>query len=386
LPDSTKGETNIISGYGEMPGDYYFFCLSYSNVPAILSVVDGLDAGGVSIHIIVHMESHRLFWEELVKSKNLNWEVISIDTGAPERLYNPVSWFRVRRSIRQTYRGYFQALHGAQIYFFSLIPPLPVLTLIKRLAGKSSIYFLDCDKRVFPEWHSVKNEVYRILVRLLYAVKVNMVRVADGAAPMLSRDFLNSAGVSELNGQHFYNPEVLRRYDFITGERDEIIRLVLLDDDCFIYEIPASGVAYGVVSNTKKIIDANFQKSEVIFKRHPNPAFHTRQFGAIYEGYSEYPYYVPADFMFLNTDIKFVVGGFSTTLAIASKRFGVRAVSYLKLVTLRDEAFKEQMVDILKTESDDKIAFPESWEELGLLLSPSPEKTLPVAASTDMGE
>ena len=365
-----------LKGDGLMPGNYYFFSLSYSNIPAILSIIEKLDSTDANINIIVHIESHRLFWQELIRSKYSPWRVIFLNT-VEGSLKNPLLWFKTRQSTRRMFKMYFQALRDAHIYLFSLSPPLQVLTLIKLLTRRNSIYFLDCDRRVFPKWHSLRSSIYRLLLHFLYGIDVDMVRIGDSAAPFLARSFIKKAKVQQLTRQDYqdyYDVGILQKYDFVDSEIKAGKHIVLLDDDCYLYESPTSREAYYRMLNTlKKVIESNFSRGEVLFKRHPNPAFHTRDFAPIYRDYLEYPYYVPADFIFLDPNIRFVVGGHSTTLASAARYFNVKSISYLKLVPFHNEDFKAHIIELLKSESDNKIAFPDSWEELNSLLSCSTE-------------
>lgn len=354
-----------------MPSDYYFFSLSYSNIPAILSIAERLDSTESNVHIIVHIESHRLFWQELIKVNHLKWQVIFLDISREGSLKNPLSWFQTRQSLKRTFQAQFQALHNAHVYFFSLSPPLPVLAMIDRLARRNTIYFLDCDQRDFPKWRGLRNRAYRFLVRIIYEIDVDMVRIGDSAAPFLSEDFIKQAQVQQLTGQHYYDVAILKKYDFVGDDIKAGKRLVVLDDDCYLYEAPSNGETGKALSTLKKVIASKFPDREVLYKRHPNPAFHTRNFDSIYGDYVEYPYYVPADFIFFNPDIELVIGGFSTTLALAAKHFNTRAISYLKLIPFQNEVFKDSIIETLRSESNDKIAFPDSWEELNSLLTGS---------------
>ena len=360
-----------------MPNDYYFFSLSYSNIPAILSIIekiDKLNSISSNIHIIVHIESHSLFWQQLIRFHNLEWQVIFLDTNVAESLKNPLSWLKIRQSIKRTFKTHFQDLRDAQIYFFSLSPPLQVLALIKLLARNNRVYFLDCDRRTYPKWHNLINTVYRLLVRLSYGVDIELVRVGDSALSFLAEGFIKKAKVQQLACQHYYDVRILKKYDFVDSEIKAGKRIVLLDDDCYLYEPPSSREAYKMLKTLRKVIESNFSKSEVLFKRHPNPMFHTKDFGSIYGDYLEYPYYIPADFIFLGPNIELIIGGFSTTLAIAARHFNIRSISYLKLVPFQNEGFKAHIIETLMSESDNKIAFPDSWQELNSLLSCSAHK------------
>lgn len=353
-----------------MMNRYDFFSLAYSNVPPILSIIEKLYIKNLNINIVVHIESHRLFWQDLIKHNNVKWKLIFLNTDIKGSLKNPLSWIRIRKHINLLFKKNFQSVCDSHIYFFSSSFALMVFALIKLLAKRNRLYFIDCDKRVYPEWYNLKNIGKWFLMRLLYRVDIKIVKIGDRAAPTLSKHFFEKAKVQRIGEREdFYDTEVLRKYNPINGEITFKKKIVLLDDDCWMPGYSSSEDIYKMLDILKKIIETNFSKSEILFKRHPNPQFHTTDYNSIYKDYSEYPYYVPADFIFLEPNIKFVIGRNSTVLPIASLHHGVKAISYLRLVPFQDERFKNRLIEILKKESSNEIVFPNSWDALSYLLS-----------------
>jgi len=345
--------------------------LAYTNIPAILSIIEKLNVKNPNINIVLDTKFHRKFWQELIENNKLNWKVLFLNVPHYS-LRKIFSWVRIRQSIRRLFEMNFQSLHNSHIYFFSSSWSLVMFSLIKLLAERNMIFFIDCDKRVFPEWKNLRNVIYKFLVHLIYRVEARIVNVGDRPAPMLSESFFEKAKVERVGElKNFYDYRILRKYDFVSNSITAGKRIVLLDDDYCVYESISSREAYKILNNLKKIIDANFSKNEVLFKRHPNPLFHTKNFSLIYDNYIEYPYYVPSDFTFLEQNIRFVVGGASTTLPIASKYYNIKTISYIKLAPCRNENFKNLIIGILKAESDDKIEFPDSWDKMSSLLKKS---------------
>jgi len=353
-----------------MINNYYFFSLAYSNVPQILSIIEKLDIKNPNINIVVHIKSHRLFWRELIKHNNLKWKVIFLNTNIKGSLKNPLSWIRIRKRIDLLFKRNFQSVCSSHIYFFSSSFGLMVFALVKLLAKRNRLYFIDCDKRVYPEWYDLKNIVKWFLMRLLYRVEIKIVKVDDHTVPTLSKRFFEKAKIQEIGEREdFYDTEILKKYNFANGSITINKRIVWLDDDIGSYVSLSSEGVCQILNKLKNIIEGNFSKNEILFKRHPNLHFHTRNFSSIYGSYSEYPCYVPADFIFLEPSIKFVIGGCSTVLPIASLHHSVKAISYLRLVPFRNESYKNYIIGILKKESNNKIILPDSWDALRSLLS-----------------
>lgn len=355
-----------------MSNNYYFFCLAYSNIPAILSIIEKKDISKLNICVVVTFESHKLFWLELIEDNNLKWKVIFLDIYPGGKMRNPLTWIRIRKLIMKLFKSNFQFVHNSNIYFFSSSFSLAIFALIKILSRTNIVYFLDCDKRISPIWYKLyklKSIALLVLGYLFYKVDIKIVNVDDNPVPTLSNRFFKKLKIKRITDQEYpYDIEIISKYNFVNSNITADKCVVLLDDDCYSFS-SFSGVEFqGILSKLKKLIELNYIKSEILFKRHPNPAFHKKEFSLIYSDYSECPYYVPADFIFLEPTIRCVIGGFSTTLGIAAKYYNVKAISYIKLVSFRSEGYKNRVIKILEAESDNKIVFPDSWEELNSLL------------------
>lgn len=347
---------------------YYFFSLAYTNIPVILAIIEKINFKNPNINIVLHTKFHRKFWQELIENNKLNWKVLFLNV--PHYSFkNIFSWIKIRQLIRRLFKMNFGSLHNSYIYFFSSSSSVVMFSLIKLLAARNRIFFIDCDKRVFPKWQNLRNIIYKFLVYLIYRVEARIVNVGDRPMSILSERFFEKAKVERVGElKEFYDHRILRRYNFVSNSIAAGKRIVLLDDDYCAYESISSREAHKILNTLKKIIDTNFSKNEVLFKRHPNPLFHTKNFSSIYDDYIEYPCYIPSDFIFLEPNIRFVIGGASTTLPIASKYYNVKSISYIKLAPCHNDKFKNLLIRILKAESDDKIEFPESWDEMISLL------------------
>jgi hypothetical protein len=228
---------------------------------------------------------------------------------------------------------------------------------------------LDCDKRRYPSFYNIKSIAYLILGNLVYNIEIKIVNVDDKPVPTLSYRFFKNRNIKNISAKEYpYDTNILSGYNLDNGEVPKNKRIVLLDDQCNISSSHSRMELSIILRKLKEIIKSNFSQDQVLFKRHPNPEFYSKEFDSIYSPFSEYPYYIPADFIFLHPNIRFVIGGFSTTLATASKYDNIRSISYIKLVPFNNEDYRNQIIKFLKSESEDKIFFPDSWDELNLLL------------------
>lgn len=357
-----------------MSNNYYFFCLAYSNIPAILSIIERKGISKSNIYIVVTLESRRLFWQELIKYNNLKWKIMFLEKIPNYNLKNPLNWYKIRKDIKRIFENNFEQVCYSNIYFFSHSFALDAFALIRMLyQTKNKIYFLDCDKMEYPKWrklHKLKNVIGLLISGYIcYGVDIS---IADCGRPFptLSKRFFKNLNIQRLSEKKYpYDINILRKYNFTSKHITKNKSIVLLDDDCFSQSSLSKEEFSNFLSRLKNIIDSNFKRSEVLFKRHPSIAFHTKQFNSIYSDYSECPSYISADFIFTEPSIRWVIGGYSTVLRDIPKYYNnMKSISYLKLLTFRNENMKKIFIKRHIEESDNKINLPNSWEELNLLL------------------
>lgn len=358
-----------------MSNDYYFFCLAYSNIPAILSIVERKGISKSNIYIVVTLESRRLFWQDLIKYNNLKWKIIFLEKIPNYNLKNPLNWHKIRKDIKLIFENNFKFVNYSNIYFFSHSFALDAFALIKILSkAKNKIYFLDMDKFEYPKWHKLYKlkRVIGLLILgyLCFGVDIS---IADCGMPFptLSKRFFENLNVQKLSEKKYpYDIDILRKYNFVNKDITENKSIVLLDDDCFPQSSLSKENYLIFLGKLKSLIDLHFKRSEVLFKRHPSIAFHTKEFNSIYIDYSECPSYISTDFIFIEPSIRWVVGGRSTVLKNIPKYYNnVKSISYLKLLPFHDKKkLKKILIKRHIKESDNKINLPNSLEELNLLL------------------
>ena len=187
-----------------MSNNYYFFCLAYSNIPVILSIIERKGISKSNIYIVVTLESRRLFWQDLIKYNNLKWKIIFLEKIQNYNLKNPLNWYKIRRDVKRIFENNFKFVNYSNIYFFSHSFALDAFALIRMFSqAKNKIYFLDCDKMEYPKWrklHKLKDVIgLLILGYICYRVDIS---IADCGRPFptLSTRYFEKAKIKRLNG------------------------------------------------------------------------------------------------------------------------------------------------------------------------------------------
>jgi len=109
------------------------------------------------------------------------------------------------------------------------------------------------------------------------------------------------------------------------------------------------------------------------FKKHPNLMYkktHSELYLSFYKEFKnckEIPAYVPAELLFNNIK-KNVISIFSTALITASRLQHLKTISLLELVEWYDKSYKKEWKERLIATSNNKILFPNNFEELKEIL------------------
>jgi len=110
---------------------------------------------------------------------------------------------------------------------------------------------------------------------------------------------------------------------------------------------------------------------EFAFKKHPKSVTQITQselsFYKTFKCCGELPNYIPVE-LFYNNIKKNVLSIFSASLITAAKLEHLKTISLLELVDWRHESYKKEWINHLKEESENKILFPKTFEELKELL------------------
>ena len=101
-----------------------------------------------------------------------------------------------------------------------------------------------------------------------------------------------------------------------------------------------------------------------MIKAHPNPNFTDKGF---FKNCEKYPNHIPSELLLENVK-KNVLSVFSSSLIAASQLEHLKAISLLELVEWNNPSYKKEVKNRLTKESNNKIIFVKSFEELNKLL------------------
>lgn len=106
---------------------------------------------------------------------------------------------------------------------------------------------------------------------------------------------------------------------------------------------------------------------EFAFKKHPKPLGRIKkseeEFYTLFKKCGEISRYIPVELTFNNIS-KNVISIASVALIPASKMKHLKAISLLELVDWHNESYKSKFKDYLRNASNDRILFPNNFEEL----------------------
>jgi len=348
---------------------FYFTCPSYGFISPVLSLIDGIISKNPEINIVVMDEQMRLFWDQLITNKSLNWNLIFLDTRPPARYRNVLSWLKIRPLIRKLFKDNFKSIENSYFYCCGYAIDLVLFSLVKLIAIKNTVVFLDISYPDTQKSYSLKSLFLLIHTWVFYRLDVT-IRGADykkSPFVFLSDRYFKKLDVQLHEFKYHYNARLLQKYNPIPARYTSGKKIMWLGDNCSSYGNEMQGQVQDCFKTIKSIIDENFTKNEILFKAHPNLNFHAKNLASIYDDYEEMPSFMNADFVISNPNIKFILGGNSVMLSTAAIHTNIIAISYLKLIPFQDQKTKSNLIEFLIQLGDRKILFVDSLEELDLL-------------------
>lgn len=349
---------------------FYFTCPSYGFISPVLSIIDEIISKNPEINIIVMDEQMRLFWQQLISNKSLNWNIIYLDTAPPGRYRNVLSWLKIRPTIRKLFNDNFRSVENS--YFYCCGPAVDsiLFSVVKLIAKKNTVVFLNIFYSETHKSYSLKSLLLLIHTWVFCGINVN-VRYYNfdykGPFVCLSERYFKKLNIPLHEFKYHYNASLLQKYNPIPARYTSGKNIMWLDDDCSYYDRKLQGQILNFFKAIKSIIDDNFTKNEVLYKPHPNPYFKSKNLTSIYSAYEELPFFMNADFVISNPNIKYILGGMSAVLSTAAKNTNIKVISYMKLMPFEDQEIKKRMLQLWMQESSQKIIFIDSLEELNIL-------------------
>jgi len=102
---------------------------------------------------------------------------------------------------------------------------------------------------------------------------------------------------------------------------------------------------------------------EYALKMHPNIDKRNNLYGDLFQNSVEFSRYIPIEFFFQFIK-KCVIASMSVSLIIASKFENLKSISILECIKWYNQKYKDEIKFWLKTESNNKVLFPNNLNEL----------------------
>ena len=350
---------------------FYFTCPSYGFISPVLSLIDEVISKNPEINIIVMGEQMRLFWDQLITNNNLNWNLIFLNTKHPGRYRNVLSWLKIRPTIRKLFDDNFRSVKNAYFYCCGYAVDSILFSLVKLIAIKNTVVFLNIFYSEAPKNYSLKSLLLLIHTWTFCRINVSIRCFVFDKTPYvcLSERYFKKLNIQLHEFKYFYDASLLQKYNPIPARYTSGKKIMWLDDDCSYYDRKMQGQILNYFKTMKSIIDENFTKNEVLYKPHPNPYFKSKNLTSIYGDYEELPSFMNADFIISNPNIKYILGGMSAVLSTAAKNTDIKVISYLKLMPFKDQKVKKSMMELWMQESDQNILYIDSLDELNSLFN-----------------
>ncbi|WP_022668282.1 hypothetical protein [Desulfospira joergensenii] len=346
---------------------FYFTCPSYGFITPILSIIDEIMPANPQIEIIVMNEQMRLFWQQLITSKSLSWNLVFLPTRPPGRFRNALSWLRIRPAIRKLYEKNFKSVAGAYFFCCGHGSDLILFSLVKMIASENKVIFLNIQTTETIRVLNLKALVLYLHNWVIYRLDITIRRFQFSEKPrvFLSKNFFKKLGAPFHEFKYFYCHNLLKKYNSIPSQYISGKKLLVLADTYLIYDKKKKEEIHNCLQEIKQTIGRNFSRSEVLYKLHPNSMFQREDIDKIFEEYEKMPSFMSADFIFSDSKIEFIIGSLSAALSTAAKHTDITAISYSKLMPFEKQKIKKKnMLDFWSEESDQKIRFIGSIEEL----------------------
>jgi len=234
---------------------------------------------------------------------------------------------------------------------------------MKLVVRRNFVVFMRFTPSGLKKMYSFKSLIVYFHTWFFYGIReIEILNVNNQPYPMLAESFHRKLNAPVYRYKHVYDNDLARKYNPLSERLLAGKSVLLLDDDCWSNE-RTGGDSVRVLEKMKEHISRVMGSDKVLYKRHPSPQFHSKTMGSIYGEYAECPSYVPADFVICNPQIRYVIGGASVVLSAAARHTDALAISYLKLVPFKNEAYKQFLIDYLKDVASDRILFLDTIDD-----------------------
>jgi len=290
----------------------------------------------------------------------MKWPVISFDYEMKSKprtwdLWNPVKVLRFKRDLQKRFEQISSQCTNGTLYFTVKCIDLVGLDLIARFAEQRKDLDVtywpegkeDASKRVLPS--NIRELLYLLLYNLMYKPYFHYRRVSSGTFVWAQGNFIAKYRINELTSPDVHAIDVYKGLAMSTNSLEcAIIGGYSLKMSDMIYDVEDLKESYGFIKQNVP---------DVYYKPHPG----SDKLDRFFDDYNIFPAYVPSEF--LVKSVKVVIAAATTSMNYLAKS-GVTCISILDLIRTKDgfdkKAWKQKMLE----ESDHRIKFVRSREEL----------------------
>ena len=331
---------------------HYVYCIAYE--PLFFALY--LKSLGKKITVVTHNKNIAKYCE--VKNINyIQFENIRIGVTSIHKI------FTFKKILDEVLKKIVLE-KGDCFYLTGKIKTYNAFYLAKELSKKGVVYFYNSSKYRLEKYKPPKNKPFFFrgrIIRLMLKLYLNLDLI-----------YYNSRGVPCFG----IDDEFLKKHNIIKYDVDisagELLLNVAKRSEINYKKIDNLIIDQGALEN---IIDSESLKKlyknlfklpvEFAFKKHPiRPKNSSNShFYNIFEKCYDVPEYIPVE-LFFNDIKKNVFSIYSTSLVAASQFDHLKAISLLELVNWDNNSFKEEVKCHLTKKSNNKIFFPNSFDEL----------------------
>ena len=241
--------------------------------------------------------------------------------------------------------------------------------LSKELSKKNKGYYKDSDRKqkIYKAPRSkpifFRGVIMRFLLKTFLGLDI-IYYIGNNGDPILgiSDEFLKKYNIDEFEPNISSEELIIDTVKNYKNNYKKIDNLLIIDDPLSMVKFDSIRAVYN------KIYDLPLKFAS---KNHPRPIEKSEKtyshYYDLFKNYEEVPRYVPVE-LFCNNIRKNVIAVLSTALITASKFQHLKAISLLELVDWYHQPSKEDFKQDFIKNSNNKIIFPKTYEELEELL------------------
>jgi len=229
--------------------------------------------------------------------------------------------------------------------------------LAKKWSKNCTVYFNNLEETSYKKYpHQfykikyVESFILKYIIKFYLGLELILLNVNSNPTYGISDKFLVKNKICSLHSQNSLTELKMESI------RNNYIRLEQYDNLIVDQGLLSEVIRPNSIKNLfNQLISYNFN---YVIKEHP-----TFKNSEIFERFPKYPDYIPAELLLGNVK-KNVISVFSSTLILASKFKSINSISLLELIEWENEDYKLDVKNWLIKESDNKIIFVKSMDEL----------------------